>query len=144
MDPQFEAVYTVDDYYDGPRSGVADFNGRPHYYRSLYFDEPLDSEEHQFELSPVSTDTRDLAIEAFLLWQRWQVALFAGSAPALPSEDAPRILPEDRGRYEELESALAPQLRIDPAKRVVLRGEFAGRSPTGRPLSGLTVRWIPV
>jgi hypothetical protein len=144
MDSRFETVYTVDDYYDGPRGGVADFDGRPHYYQSLFFDEPLDSDENRFELSPISADTRDLAIEAFLLWQRWQVASFAGLAPALSDEDAPRVLPEDRARYEQLSSALAPQLRIDPAKRLVLRGEFAGRSPAGRPLSGLTVRWTAV
>jgi hypothetical protein len=98
----------------------------------------------EFELSPISVDTRDLAVEAFLLWQRWQVASFAGDAPALPDEHAPRILPEDRTRYAELQSALAPELQIDPAKRVVARARFAGQSPPGRPLSGLVVRWTPV
>jgi len=29
MDPPFEAVHTVDHYYDSPRSGVADFRGKP-------------------------------------------------------------------------------------------------------------------
>jgi len=145
MDSQFEVVYTVDDYYDGPRSGVADFGGRPHFYRSMYLDnDKWDPDENRFELSPVSPRVRDLAIEAFLLWQRWQVASFAGTARPLEPADAPRVLPEDRARYEELEAALAPELRIDPATRFAMRGEFGGRSPSGQPLSGLTVRWTPV
>ena len=30
----YEAVYTITDCYDGARSGVADLNGKPHYYET--------------------------------------------------------------------------------------------------------------
>jgi hypothetical protein len=29
-------VYTVNDYYDGPRPGIADYQGRPHAYESQF------------------------------------------------------------------------------------------------------------
>ena len=139
-----ERVYTVDDYYDGPRRGIADYGGSPHLYRSLYLDnEAWDPDENRFELSPVTETVRDLAVEAFELWQRWQVALLAGTAPAMDG-DAARVLPEDRARYHELQSMLEPQLRIDPARRIIRRGIIEGRSPKGRPMSALTVRWLPV
>ncbi len=34
----WECVYTVSEYYDGPRRGVADFRGRPHVYESQFSD----------------------------------------------------------------------------------------------------------
>ena len=144
MDSKAETVYTVDDYYDGPRSGIADFGGRPHFYRSLYLEnEKWDPDEDRFELSPVSAEVRDLAVEAFLLWQRWQVASFAGTAAPRNTGDV-AVLPEDRARYFELEAALAPFLVINPVTRFVMRGEFTGQSPRDQPLNGLTVRWTPV
>lgn len=38
MDASPEHVYTMTEYYDGPRGGVADFRGTPHVYRSLWTD----------------------------------------------------------------------------------------------------------
>lgn len=35
MSEIFETVISVDDYYDGPRLGVANFNGLPHRYHSF-------------------------------------------------------------------------------------------------------------
>jgi len=100
-----------------------------------------DPDEDRFELSPITLAVRDRAIEAFQLWQRWQVASFAGTAPAL-DDDAPRVLPEDRVRYDELLAEISPYMRIDPARRILIRGAFEGRAPAGRPLSGLMVRWM--
>jgi hypothetical protein len=40
----FEKVYTMTDYYDGPRRGIADFDGRPHFYDSEWDD--LDATRH--------------------------------------------------------------------------------------------------
>jgi hypothetical protein len=144
MNPLFEPVHTVDDYYDGPLSGVADFGGRLHFYRyTPENDEAYERGERWFELSPISSHARDLAVEAFLIWQRWQVASFAGTAPQV-ADGAPRTLPEDRARYEELKTVLDQLLVIDPVHRIVMRGEFSGRAPQGRSLSGFTVCWTPI
>ena len=51
MEPKFELVYTVTEYYDGPRDGVANFRDAPHVYRSVYLDHAQwDRNEDRFEL----------------------------------------------------------------------------------------------
>jgi hypothetical protein len=47
-----EKVYTVTDYYDGPKRGVADFGAIPHAYESL-FDDSEDEWDSTFLLRPV-------------------------------------------------------------------------------------------
>lgn len=34
LKPGYERFYTVLDYYDGPRKGIADFQGKPHLYET--------------------------------------------------------------------------------------------------------------
>ena len=54
MSELVEPVHDVDDYYDGPRGGVADYRGRPHRFRSLYLDSEIwNSDEDRFELTPL-------------------------------------------------------------------------------------------
>ena len=58
MEDLFEPVLEVSEYYDGPRKGIALFNGRPHSFTSRY----LDATQHQgdfesvdiFELIPLA------------------------------------------------------------------------------------------
>jgi hypothetical protein len=35
---QFEIVHTIEEYYDGPRRGIANYNGKPHLYQSEWQD----------------------------------------------------------------------------------------------------------
>ena len=56
---KFEPVHEVSEYYDGPRCGIASFNGAPYQFRSRY----LDATEYKgdfesvdiFELTPVDS-----------------------------------------------------------------------------------------
>ena len=32
----FEEVFTVTEYYDGPRQGIANFTGKPHFYDCIF------------------------------------------------------------------------------------------------------------
>ena len=146
MNRRFEQVHTVHDYYDGPRSGVADFNGRPVFYRSMYLDTPTwNPDEDRFELSPITPAALKLAIEDSQLWQRWQKAELAGTAPKL-LEGAERVLPADAARHAELMILLDPMLRIDPAHRILVTGEFRvemrGQQSAGI-LGDLVVSWTP-
>jgi hypothetical protein len=147
MNGPFEQVHTVHDYYDGPRSGVADFNGRPVFYRSMYLDTPTwNPNEDRFELSPISPAALKLAIEDFHLWQRWQEAELAGTAPKLP-DGAERVLPADAVRHAELMTLLDPELRIDPANRILVTGEFRVERRAQRPagvFSDLVVCWTAI
>ena len=95
LDPGFNVVHTMTDYYDGPRRGVADFDGVPRLYECEW-DNALDDFEPTFRLSPVPEDVFALALESWAIWRRWETAFHEGRAtqashPALP-EDAARPL----------------------------------------------------
>jgi hypothetical protein len=68
----FEPVHSVADYYDGPRMGVADFQGVRHHFRSLVWppNEHWDSEDDRFELTPeISSGPRVIARGTFRVRQ---------------------------------------------------------------------------
>src|SRR5215218_468872 len=69
-DRPFERVHTMTDYYDGPRRGIADYDGTPHLYESL-FDEDADGYGDVFELRRVDDETFRIAIEDWQIWLRW-------------------------------------------------------------------------
>ncbi|HEY4370006.1 MAG TPA: hypothetical protein VGN07_22425 [Steroidobacteraceae bacterium] len=73
----FERVYTVNDYYDGPRSGVADYRGHPHHYQSDW-DEQADDYADTFSLVPADPETLELVLEQWALWRRWEIAFHSG------------------------------------------------------------------
>ena len=119
LKPGYELVYTVVDYYDGPRKGIADYRGRPHLYECI-FDESKDEYTDSFHLTPVDSQTFQLAMEDWAIWQRWELAFHTGKAdisthPALPNE---------RERKAELKNILQKVLVIDPAKAATCLGNF--------------------
>ena len=73
MDERWESVHTVDDWYDGPREGVADYLGSHHYYRSVFLDTPKwNPDEDRFELTPISGSAYEAALELHVIWERWK------------------------------------------------------------------------
>lgn len=134
MTSPFERVYTISQWYDGPRTGAADFRGAPHHFRSLYLDTPdWDPHEDRFELTPLTATALEWIVQADALYQRWDTARRRGALPpaaredALP-EDAPLVFPEDRERYETLERQLAAYLTANRERAFVVHGAFASRS----------------
>jgi len=112
-----EIVYTVTDYYDGPRGGIADFRGKPHVYSSVW-DKAADDWSNTFFLQQVDDETFRLALEDWAIWCRWERAFHAGETtlathPALPAE---------RTRHDELTTILTPRLQI------VLREPFGSQA----------------
>jgi len=136
MEPAPDLVHTIEGWYDGPRSGAANFEGRPHYYRSLYLDSPTwDPEEDRFELTPISADILESMLTAHRLWQRWDAARKAGALPASPA-DGSRVLPEDRAEYDALTRDIEASLSQYAGPRTIARGTFTYRPDR--------VRWLPV
>lgn len=110
----FEPVYTVTDFHDGPRRGVASFEGSPHVYESEWDDEG-DDYAHTFLVSPISDDDLRLALEDWAIWLRWSAAFNAGTTTI----DTHPALPADRERHLELNSLLRQRLVIaDDAVKV--------------------------
>ena len=62
LKPGFEAVFTVRVYYDGPRSGIANYQGKPHFYDCI-FDEAKDDYSDEYWLTPIDSATFELAME---------------------------------------------------------------------------------
>lgn len=57
-----EKVHSVWDFYDGPRTGIADYNGSPHYFACTW-DVVSDDYGESYSLSPIDAETLALALE---------------------------------------------------------------------------------
>lgn len=137
----FEPVYTMTDYWDGPRAGLASFDGRPHAYASR-FDEAKDDYEDVFELRPVDDETLQLALEDWQIFLRWEEAYRAGKVTL----DAHQTLLEDRARHQELAGVLGERLAALPGPVTLARAVFRpapGQTGAGRGRA-VEVQWTPV
>jgi hypothetical protein len=122
----FETVHTCTDWYDGPRRGIADYQGRPHLYESEWKDGD-DLDATTFLLSPVDDETFALAMEDWAIWRRWETAFHQGRV----TQDSHPALPEERSRHEELKCMLERKLKIDPARAFRKAAEFRARTVEG-------------
>jgi hypothetical protein len=143
MSKNFERVYTNTDYYDGPRKGIADFEGKPHAY-SCIFERDLDGWSDIFLLMSINEDVLRLALEDWQIWCRWEAAFHQGTITL----DSHPALPADRIRHEELKILIGNQLEPNPELSLKCRGEFRAETPiAGRGLCNqrlLEVRWIKI
>lgn len=137
----FETVHTVFDYYDGPRSGITDFRGKPHVYESI-FDDTLDDYSDTFRLSPISDAVLRLALEDWAIWLRWETAFHRGETP----RETHPALSSDRARHDELRQLLHGQLAIDPSNCFCATAEFRVRHDetwSGYGMRPLEAHWSP-
>ncbi len=117
----FERVYVELDWYDGPRAGVADIDGVPHYF---YSDDWTSSvEADTYHVWPAS--------EVAVAWEREQFAIFARwdegyQTGAVKLETHPGHGGTD-ARYDELTMLLAPfRQPPDDARRFTGELRFVG------------------
>ena len=64
----FQKVHVIWELYDGVRSGIADYNELPHYFKCIFDGDYTD----RFELYPISESTLDLAIEQWEIFREWE------------------------------------------------------------------------
>jgi len=122
-----EPVHAVWDYYDGIRSGVADYHALPH-----YFEQECGQEEGDylptFILKPLDPDALEEVIEQWKIFRSWERSFHQGEVtvdthPGLPGQDA---------RYAELEERLRSRIAIAIPLREKPTAQFrrvAGQSP---------------
>jgi hypothetical protein len=134
----FEPVFTVTDYYDGPRQGIANYSGAPHYYDCVFSDEKQDYTS-VYRLTPVSDEVFQLALEDWAIWKRWEQA-FHTRQTSLETHPA---LPEDAARHREIESLAAESLKTNPSTSIIREGNFIvlKRAEVRGVLADLLVRW---
>ena len=116
-----DRVLTVNDYYDGPRLGVAELDGLPHVYESE-FDHNADEYRNTYFLSPIAPDLLALVLEGWEIWLRWESAYKRG----ITTLETHPALPEDRARHDELKRVIGDRLKTDPANRNCYRAKFFG------------------
>lgn len=139
---QPEIVYTTTSYYDGIRSGIADYLGAPHVFESLFDEDDENDVSSGFLLQPIDEQTFRLAMEDWAIWTRWEHAFRAGRTPSATHP----ALPEDRSRHTELAEILGPRLTIAPDTAIHARGRFEVRQAGQAPISSSfrhVVYWTP-
>jgi hypothetical protein len=140
MLPIYERVFTVRDYWDCPRSGTANFHGKPHAF-ACEFDDQLDEYSNIFRLKPIDTQILELALEQSALGLRWAAAFRRKEVPLGLNPFISRQPP----RFMELEEILKSALEV-PAEGVARAiGEFR---PSGASLDeyqwAVEVLWRPI
>jgi hypothetical protein len=76
----FERVYTVWDYWDGPRSGIAEYRGQAHHFRCEW-NEIEDDYAETFVLAPIGQEMLTLAMDQLAIWRDWESAFHRGEVP---------------------------------------------------------------
>jgi len=139
---EYEKIYTVFDFYDGIRTGIADFNGAHHYYERPS-DEAQGDWADYFLLKPIDEETFQLAMEDWAIWQRW----YAASLARETTVDTHPALPEDRARHDEIQAILKRRLVVNPATDIKAQGEiqrnYEGVWPkhATNPFARLQIKW---
>lgn len=132
MELFFEHVYTIDEWHAGPRAGVANFAGVPHFFRAVSRgSDAWSAEEDRFELTPLSSELFAMMLEASALFQRWHPGPRTGLDPVA---DQPATT-GDRARHADLERQIADALAVR-LPIAVMRGQFD--------FDPDRVRWAPV
>lgn len=133
-----DRVLTINDYYDGPRLGIAELNGLPHIYEAE-FDHSSEEYGDTYFLSSVDQALLELVMEDWAIWCRWDDAHSKGE---VPPETHP-ALPQDRARHEELKIRIGDRLRSDPDSRRRYRGRFTTPPECRGSWNGTLVEWEP-
>ncbi|MFJ4988586.1 hypothetical protein ACIP9H_32895 [Streptomyces sp. NPDC088732] len=110
----FERVYAESEWYDGPRAGLADVDGRPHYFLSEDYSHADLADE--YSVWPASDAAVEWEREQWAIFARWNERYEAGTA-------GPETHPGEGGidaRYDELNLLLAQYRQApDDARRLV-------------------------
>lgn len=72
-----EKVHMEFDWYDGPLSGIANVDGRPHYFESR-FDEANDTFSSTFAIWPIDAQMLALEVEQWRIFVDWNAVFEAG------------------------------------------------------------------
>jgi hypothetical protein len=107
VDATWHKVFTIDDWYDGPRSGATEINGAPYWYRSVYLDADWDPMEDRFELTPLTADLLACELERAAIFKRWDEARKNGLVLWNEGvEESFGALPNEMARNRELNTKM--------------------------------------
>ncbi|MFE9107078.1 hypothetical protein ACGFJT_39665 [Actinomadura geliboluensis] len=133
----FERAHVELDWYDGPRVGVADIDGRPHYFKGHHYERY--HEDDEYEVWPASTEALEWEREQSAIFVKWSERYRAG-------EVGPETHPGHGGnaRHNELDALLAPHRQApDNARRMKREMRFVARDPDEVESVNYWFRWRP-
>lgn len=116
----FEHVFVENEWYDGPRAGIANVNGQPHRFVSQ-FDEEDDEYLGTFLVWPVNAKEFALEQEQWQIFVAWNELYEAGAV----GTDSHPGHPGTNARWDELTSLLAPKRQPAPANAQRAKAHFA-------------------
>ena len=120
-----ERVYAVDEYYDGPEVGYADFKGSPHRFEVIDEWEIEESRVRIFRLFEITCEHLSVVLEAHRLWARWHEKYRRGELQDGVSGGCDvRVLPEDREAHALLKARQSELVKIESSVHAFARGEF--------------------
>ncbi|HLJ29056.1 MAG TPA: hypothetical protein VKY85_20265 [Candidatus Angelobacter sp.] len=134
----FENVHVVHEYWDGPRTGIADYGGRPHWFENV-FDQEQDDYSEVYWLTPLSDNALRLARQQVELFFRWRQAFGKGEVDLSTHS----VLPEDRATYERLGNAIRLEVASNANTRFKTRGHLKRLGAPLQPgtISDFQVKW---
>jgi hypothetical protein len=115
----FERVYVENDWYDGPRAGLANVDGVPHYFQTTHDYAHPDAPDDEYFAWPATQATLALEQEQWRIFTSWNDRYEARTATG---ESHPGHGGVDR-RYDELQTTLTPS-RTPPDDARILIGEW--------------------
>jgi hypothetical protein len=136
----FERVYTIWGYWDGPRTGLADYRGRAHHYQCEW-SHAEDDYGDVFALTPVDHETLALAMEQWSIWREWELAFHRGEVPQSTHPGMEGTHP----RYSDLEARIQAALSAKHVQSLRAVASFRVRPGEPNPPPGvmreLEVEW---
>ena len=113
-----ERVYMVWDFYDGERSGIADYRGLPHYFECA-LDGDSGEYAEAYDLWPIDQGLLASAMEQWQLYRAWERRFHFGEVPV---ETNPGHRGQDH-RYDELQHRIDQWMRTrgKPARHALAR-----------------------
>lgn len=138
LEQGFETVQVVHDYWDGPRSGVAEYDGRPHWFENI-FNEQQDDYSDFFWLTPLNEEIFELAKQQAEMFLRWRQA-FNRREVDLSTHPT---LPGDRETYNRLAAVIKQEVVANTSRRFKRRGQLKRLGPPVEPsnISEFQVKW---
>lgn len=134
----FELVYVIYDYWDQPRSGVADYHGAPHWFENI-FDEEHDTYSDDYWLTRLTPEEFARAKDQSEMFLRWRHAFDRGEVD-ISSHPA---LPQDAELYEKLKNQIQTAIKAKTAQRFKVSGKIILLGPPTEKseMATFQVRW---
>ncbi len=139
----FEHVHIELDWYDGPRSGLADVDGIPHYFQAVHDYGRPDEPDGEYLVWPANSTALALEREQWAIFVDWNTRYETGTATVDSHPGHGGI----NARYDQLTALLAPHRAVPPrARRLAAEWRWQPNNRTTRyHLDGpdYLVRWRP-